>query len=98
MALSKFSKLQYSAKTRAKVAFLSAGTDGIDGPTNAAGAIVDQDLCNEARVQGLDPLIYLQNNDSNTFFNFYNGGKNLIITGHTGTNVMDIQIILIQPF
>ena len=87
-----------SKLSRANMTFLSAGTDGIDGPTNAAGAVINQDSCTEARSQGLDPLNYLQNNDSHTFFNRLNNGQNLIITGHTGTNVMDLQIILIQPF
>ena len=88
---------QKDVKERAKMGFLSAGTDGIDGPTEAAGAVVDQDSCVQARSQGLDPLIYLQNNDSNTFFKCLNNGQNLIITGHTGTNVMDLQIMLINP-
>ena len=88
---------QKDAKERAKMSFLSAGTDGIDGPTEAAGAVVDQDSCVQARSLGLDPLIFLQNNDSNTFFKFLNNGQNLIVTGHTGTNVMDLQIMLINP-
>ena len=77
--------------------FLSAGTDGIDGPTNAAGAIVNQNSFSESECQGLDPIKYLKNNDSNTYFNLLNEGKNLVVTGHTGTNVMDLQIILIRP-
>ncbi len=76
--------------------FLSAGTDGIDGPTNAAGAIVTQSTCLEARAQGLDPAGYLLNNDSNTFFQRLDHGQHLIMTGHTGTNVMDLQIMLIK--
>ena len=86
-----------SLQKRAKVAFLSAGTDGIDGPTNAAGAIADETMCLVARSQGLDPMSYLKNNDSNTFFCNLSRGENLIMTGHTGTNVMDIQILLITP-
>lgn len=82
---------------KADAIFLSAGTDGIDGPTDAAGAISDQNMCLDARAQGLDPLAYLQNNDSYMFFNLLSNGKHLIKTGHTGTNVMDIQILMINP-
>ena len=76
---------------------MSAGTDGIDGPTNAAGAIINQKSFTESEKQDLDPIKYLKNNDSNTYFNLLNEGKNLVVTGHTGTNVMDLQIILIRP-
>jgi glycerate 2-kinase len=70
---------------------LSAGTDGTDGPTDAAGAIVDGQTYNKAIAKGLDPVVYLEHNDSYTFFK--NTGE-LFVTGSTGTNVMDIQIIL----
>lgn len=75
------------------VAFLSAGTDGIDGPTEAAGAVVDENTVTEALENGLDPDQYLNNNDSYHFFKQYG---NHIITGPTGNNVMDIQIVLIK--
>lgn len=80
---------QYSAN----VAFLSAGTDGIDGPTDAAGAVVDQNSVQKAVKMGLNPNEYLQNNDSYHFFK-KSGGH--IITGPTGNNVMDIQLLLIR--
>jgi hydroxypyruvate reductase/glycerate 2-kinase len=73
---------------------LSAGTDGTDGPTDAAGAIVDGRTVETARIAGLDPEVYLNNNDSYNFFKKIDG---LFITGPTGTNVMDVQIILIDP-
>lgn len=81
------------------VSFLSCGTDGIDGPTDAAGAVVDDaarmvDLC---RWQNINPHKYLENNDSYTFFTKFNGARSLIRTGHTGTNVMDIHVMLIEP-
>ena len=79
------------------VSFLSAGTDGIDGPTDAAGALAQHDMCLEARKQGLDPYEFLRNNDSYSFFKYLNNGKNLVMTGHTGTNVMDLQILLFNP-
>ncbi len=75
------------------ITFLSAGTDGTDGPTDAAGAIVDGNTIPQARSKGLDPEAYLANNDSYTFFENAGG---LLITGPTGTNVMDIQIMLIS--
>jgi glycerate 2-kinase len=72
---------------------LSAGTDGTDGPTDAAGAIVDGQTIKKAKEKGLEPLVYLEHNDSYVFFK--NTGE-IFVTGSTGTNVMDIQIILIQ--
>jgi glycerate 2-kinase len=73
------------------VVFFSAGTDGNDGPTEAAGAICDGSTLKRAKSVGLDIRSFLDNNDS---FNFFNKLNDLIITGPTGTNVMDIQILL----
>ena len=75
------------------ITFLSAGTDGTDGPTDAAGAIVTSLMLTEAFKHGLKPQDYLARNDSYTFFKTIKG---LVITGPTGTNVMDIQLILIE--
>jgi len=75
------------------VTLLSAGTDGTDGPTDAAGAIVDGETIQKGKAAGLDPLEYLANNDSYNFFRKIDG---LFITGPTGTNVMDIQIVVIE--
>lgn len=75
------------------ITLLSAGTDGTDGPTDAAGAVVDGMTVVRARSQGLDPDEYLRNNDSYTFFREAGG---LLITGPTGTNVMDMQIVVIE--
>lgn len=74
------------------ITLLSAGTDGTDGPTDAAGAIVDGQTIIRARAIGIDPGIYLENNDS---YNFFKQINELFITGPTGTNVMDIQIMVI---
>jgi len=74
------------------VCLLSAGTDGTDGPTDAAGAIADGDTIARARAADIDPSACLANNDSYTFFEKTGG---LIVTGPTGTNVMDLQIVLI---
>ena len=76
------------------ITLISAGTDGTDGPTDAAGAIVDGKTVGKSRTAGLDPEVYLNNNDSYNFFRKIDG---LFITGPTGTNVMDIQIIVITP-
>ena len=73
------------------ITFLSAGTDGTDGPTDAAGAVVDGKTIEKA--EGMDPEAYLKNNDS---YHFFKKTGDLLITGPTGTNVMDIQIVVIE--
>jgi hydroxypyruvate reductase len=70
----------------------SAGTDGIDGPTDAAGALADSSLLGRARSIGLDPLAYLNANDSYTFFERLEA---LVKIGPTGTNVMDVRMLLL---
>ena len=79
------------------IQLLCGDTDGQDGPSEAAGAVIDPSLCTEAAAQGLDPDLYLGNNDAFSFFAQFNQGKNLIMTGLTCTNVMDIHVILIHP-
>lgn len=81
------------------IAMLSAGTDGTDGPTDAGGAIIDGETVIEVKKFGLDPERYLNTNDSYTFFkklDFLSGDTHHIITGPTGTNVMDMQIIIVE--
>jgi glycerate 2-kinase len=81
------------------VAMLSAGTDGTDGPTDAAGAMVDADTIAQAKRQGIDTQHYLGNNDSYAFFDKLDsesGTRCHFKTGPTGTNVMDIQIVLLD--
>jgi hydroxypyruvate reductase/glycerate 2-kinase len=75
------------------ITLLSAGTDGRDGSADAAGAVVDGGTIAGARARGLDPAEYLANNDSYAFFRQAGG---LVITGPTGTNVMDIQVIIVD--
>ena len=78
---------------------LSAGTDGTDGPTDAAGAIVDGETVSLAYNHGIDPAKYLRNNDSYNFFknlDSLSGTHHHLITGPTWTNVMDMQIILAE--
>ncbi|MCQ8103968.1 DUF4147 domain-containing protein [Methylomonas sp. SURF-2] len=75
--------------------FLSAGTDGRDGPTDAAGGIVDGDSLARMRRAGLDPQAALNNNDSYTALK---AADALLISGATGTNVADLQILLMYPY
>lgn len=75
------------------VFWLSAGTDGIDGPTDAAGAIVDGNTIQRARQQGIDPYAYLENNDS---YHFHLKMNTLLKTGPTGNNLMDIVLVLMN--
>ena len=81
------------------ISLLSGGTDGTDGPTDAAGAVVDGSVVPVARNLGIHPEVYLGNNDSYAFFQLLDaqsGEQHHLKTGPTGTNVMDIQIILIE--
>jgi len=72
----------------------SMETDGLDGPTDAAGALVDGDTVFRARRMGLDPEDFLLSNDSYTFFKKLGG---LLNTGPTGTNVNDILVAIARP-
>ena len=77
--------------TRSHLVVLSAGTDGIDGNSPAAGAIADETTIQRARTLNLDANQYLARSDSYTFFEQLN---DLIVTGPTGTNVRDLRIVL----
>ncbi|MCK4842109.1 MAG: DUF4147 domain-containing protein [Methylococcales bacterium] len=74
--------------------FLSGGTDGRDGPTVAAGGLVDLNTLDRLRQSKIDPESLLNNNDS---YSALKESQDLVITGATGTNVADLQILLIQP-
>jgi glycerate 2-kinase len=76
-----------------EILMMSAGTDGTDGPTDAAGAFADGKTLNRARTMGLDPWSFLKENDS---YHFFEKLGDLIISGPTGTNVMDLRILLIK--
>lgn len=73
------------------VTILSAGTDGTDGPTDAAGAIADGGTIARAQASGLNARAALANNDS---YHFFEPLGDLVKTGPTGTNVMDIHLLL----
>ncbi len=77
----------------ARTALLSGGTDGEDGPTDAAGAYLDDQVLAQAVAQGLNPQTYLDACDAYTFFAPCNG---LIKTGPTHTNVMDLRVALVN--
>ncbi len=79
------------------VLLLNAGSDGQDGPCDAAGAMVDAHLITESVRQNIDPKFYLDKSDSYGFFSTFKGGQDLIKTGMTGTNVMDLHILMIKP-
>lgn len=74
------------------VLILAAGTDGTDGPTDAAGAFVDHTTAARAAGAGLDIRRHLSHNDAYPFFETLG---DLLITGPTGTNVMDLNIVLV---
>ncbi|RLE79680.1 MAG: glycerate kinase [Thermoprotei archaeon] len=75
------------------IAIASVGSDGRDGPTDAAGAIVDGTTAIIAKKRGLDPYIFLAENNSYEFFKAVGGH---VTTGYTGTNVNDLIVIVVE--
>lgn len=75
------------------VSVAAFGTDGVDGPTDAAGAVVTGETLVEARRRGLDPQAYLADNDA---YHFHQTLDTLLLTGPTGTNVNDLMIGLVR--
>jgi hydroxypyruvate reductase len=73
------------------VTVFSGGTDGTDGPTDAAGAITDGETVARARELGMNPAEYLAKNDS---YHFFEALGDLVKTGPTGTNVADVRLVL----
>jgi len=74
------------------VVILSGGTDGTDGPTDAAGALADGKTVRRAKAQGLDAEDHLRENDS---YHFFEPLGDLLITGPTYTNVMDLRLVMV---
>ncbi|MBC7142217.1 MAG: DUF4147 domain-containing protein, partial [Rhodobacteraceae bacterium] len=74
--------------------FLSGGTDGRDGPTDAAGGVVDAGTAARIRAAGGDPDALLADNDSHAALSL---SGDLLVTGASGTNVADVQILLLGP-
>jgi glycerate 2-kinase len=89
--------LALSAAIRLKdlpgITLLAAGTDGTDGPTDAAGAVVDSETHGAAQSMNIDPVSYLGDFDSYSFFRLVGGH---ILTGPTFTNVMDLLIVIVE--
>ncbi len=75
------------------IVFLSGGTDGTDGPTDAAGGIVDGRTISIGNTNNLNYNKYMENNDS---YHYLKETGALLVTGPTGTNVMDVQILLVE--
>jgi hydroxypyruvate reductase len=73
------------------IAVLSGGTDGEDGPTDAAGAYFDAEVIQAARARGLVPRDFLARNDAYNFFAPLNA---LLMTGPTQTNVCDVRVVV----
>lgn len=94
----RFSHLMDKSHKRRKSDFvcvlMAVGTDGIDGPTDAAGAFGYSDQINSAKEIKLDPETFI--NESNSYGYFTALNQDLIKVGHTGTNVMDLHVLAIQ--
>jgi glycerate 2-kinase len=75
------------------IAFLAGGTDGEDGPTNAAGAFVTEEVILAARSRHLKPTEFLARNDA---YNFFEPTGSLFVTGPTGTNVCDLRVVVVE--
>jgi hydroxypyruvate reductase len=86
-------ELQGGWPLHADLAFVSGGTDGEDGPTNAAGAFVDQEVYSRTMALGLSSDDYLERCDANRFFDATDG---LLMTGPTRTNVCDLRVGLVR--
>jgi glycerate 2-kinase len=82
---------QESDKPNHHTVVVSTGTDGIDGSSNAAGAIADENTIARAQAIGLDAVDYLRSSDSHAFFETLG---DLLVTGPTGTNVRDLRLVL----
>lgn len=80
-------------KGRDDITIICAGTDGTDGPTDSAGAVVDGFTIKYAFDKGIKASVYLRNFDS---YNFFKQAGDHIITGSSGTNVMDLVVVLIH--
>jgi hydroxypyruvate reductase len=93
-ALIELAKRSQGGSVPEGIVVLSAGTDGEDGPTDAAGAFVDSEIIAEAQRRGLDPSDYLRRNDA---YHFFEPLGALIKTGPTHTNVCDLRIVLVDP-
>lgn len=90
--LEELPRLDGSSDCERTITLLSGGTDGEDGPTDAAGAIMDATLLEHVRSSNEDPQEYLRRNDSYTFMSKFNA---LVHTGPTHTNVCDLRVLIV---
>lgn len=93
MALAAGLALEGVPECQGRVSLVCAGTDGNDGPTDAAGALVLPETLAHAKSMGADPVAYLANNDAYAFFK---QTGTLLLTGPTLTNVMDVAVFLVD--
>ena len=77
-----------------KITVLSAGTDGVDGNSPAAGAVADGETLGRAQALGLDPAAFFRQSDAYTFFQKLDDA---VTTGPTGNNLRDLRILLSEP-
>ena len=91
--LSRLAKKDERGDARDEIVILSAGTDGEDGPTDAAGAFADWGVIDEAKRLGLDAADFLRRNDA---YHFFEPLGTLIKTGATHTNVCDVRVVLAE--
>jgi len=92
-ALIELTKRIQAAERPEEIVILSGGTDGEDGPTDAAGAFVDWAVIDEAKRRGLDAADFLRRNDA---YHFFKPLGALIKTGPTQTNVSDVRVVLVE--
>ena len=91
--LALLTKLAATPEALAGVTVLSGGTDGEDGPTDAAGAVADADTLTRAAASGLSVADHLQRHDA---YPFFAATGDLLKPGLTGTNVMDVRVVLVR--
>jgi glycerate 2-kinase len=77
-----------------KITVLSAGTDGIDGNSSAAGAVADGETFERSRAAGLAPGDFLRRSDA---YNFFARLDDAVVTGPTGNNLRDLRVLLAEP-
>jgi glycerate-2-kinase len=85
--------LEHLGQRTEGIVLLSGGTDGEDGPTDAAGAFFDEQIATATRQRGLEAADYLRRNDAYHFFDPLGG---LVRTGPTHTNVCDLRVVLVD--
>ena len=93
LALAAALELQAGPVAGMEISLLAAGSDGSDGPTPAAGAFADASTVERGRQQGVSAQRCLAENDSHRFFEAEGG---LLVTGPTGTNVMDLALVIVD--